>query len=167
MNKNNFHMKGFALRLALRQRPKATRKSPICSWKRRIIKSNNCNDNTTKWIHPLPLHCLFIPRTSALCFLINSLRFLEKESTKSSTTSCSSFRNCFTLLSRPWMTGEKDPVRTHFYITRVGRRTSSYKPTYFLTKSYSCCKLQHLLHKWNSKDTQYLLLICYLVVIFL
>ena len=29
MNKTNFHMKGFALGLALKQRRKATRKSPI------------------------------------------------------------------------------------------------------------------------------------------
>ena len=34
VNKTNFHMKGFALELALKQRRKATRKSPI-------LKSNN------------------------------------------------------------------------------------------------------------------------------
>ena len=42
MNKTNFHMKGFALGLALKQMRKATRKSPIRLWQ---VEGLNLNSN--------------------------------------------------------------------------------------------------------------------------
>ena len=38
VNKTNFYMKGFALGLALKQRWKATQKSPIVLWSEQNIK---------------------------------------------------------------------------------------------------------------------------------
>ena len=47
VNKTNFHMKGFALGLALKQRRKATRKSPV-SARQQTTRAYECNCESGK-----------------------------------------------------------------------------------------------------------------------